>query len=55
MSKRKVGLLGVGGITLRHIPVWLKHEDAELVAMCDIRPEQMEPIRRSATIPIIMR
>ena len=42
MKKYKVGLLGVGGITLRHIPAWLKHEDAELVAMCDIRPEQME-------------
>lgn len=42
MKKYKVGLVGVGGITFRHIPAWLKHEDAELFAICDIRPKQME-------------
>ena len=38
----KVGLVGVGGISGAHIPAWLGLEDAELVALCDIRPEQME-------------
>ena len=39
----KVCLVGVGGISGAHIPCWEKMEDAELVALCDIRPERMEP------------
>lgn len=38
----KVGLVGVGGISGAHIPAWEAMEDVELVALCDIRPEQME-------------
>ena len=38
----KVGLVGVGGISGAHIPVWEAMENAELVALCDIRPERME-------------
>ncbi len=38
----KVGLVGVGGISGAHIPGWEKNENIELVAICDIRPEQME-------------
>lgn len=38
----KVGLVGVGAISGSHIPTWLNNENAELVAICDIRPEQME-------------
>ncbi|MBR3299924.1 MAG: Gfo/Idh/MocA family oxidoreductase, partial [Clostridia bacterium] len=38
----KVGLIGVGGISTAHIPAWEGFEDAELVALCDIRKEQME-------------
>lgn len=38
----KVGLIGVGGISGAHIPAWDAMEDAELVALCDIRSEQME-------------
>ena len=38
----KVGLVGVGGISGAHIPAWNAMEDAELVALCDIRPERME-------------
>lgn len=38
----KVALVGVGGISGAHIPAWQKREDAQLVAICDIRPEQME-------------
>ena len=39
----KVGLVGVGGISGAHIPAWEAMEDVELAALCDIRPEQMEP------------
>ena len=38
----KVGLIGVGGISGAHIPAWLGLEGVELVALCDVRPEQME-------------
>lgn len=38
----KIGVVGVGGISGAHIPVWNAMEEAELVAICDIRPEQME-------------
>ncbi len=38
----KVALVGVGGISSAHIPAWDNMEDAELVALCDIRPAQME-------------
>ncbi|MBR3969115.1 MAG: Gfo/Idh/MocA family oxidoreductase [Clostridia bacterium] len=38
----KVGLIGVGGISGAHIPGWLALDGVELVAICDIRPEQME-------------
>lgn len=38
----KIGLVGVGGISGVHIPAWDSMEDAELVAICDIRPERME-------------
>ncbi len=38
----KVALVGVGGISGAHIPAWEERRDAELVALCDIRAEQME-------------
>lgn len=38
----KIALVGVGGISGAHIPAWREMEDVELVALCDIRPEQME-------------
>ncbi|MGN1081547.1 MAG: Gfo/Idh/MocA family protein [Acutalibacteraceae bacterium] len=38
----KIGVLGVGGISTAHINSWLSLEGAELAAICDIRPEQME-------------
>lgn len=38
----KVGLVGVGGISGAHIPAWMDMEETELVAICDVRPEQME-------------
>ena len=38
----KVGLVGAGGISRAHIPAWIAMEETELVALCDIRTEQME-------------
>lgn len=39
----KVGLVGVGGISGAHIPAWEAMAETELVALCDIRPERMDP------------
>ena len=39
----KIGLVGVGGISGAHIPAWDAMEDVELVALCDVRSERMEP------------
>ncbi len=38
----KVALVGVGNISGAHIPAWENMADCELVALCDVRPEQME-------------
>ena len=38
----KVGVVGVGTISKSHIRAWEAMEDVELVALCDIRPEQLE-------------
>ena len=38
----KVGLVGVGAISGSHIPTWLNNENTKLIAICDIREEQME-------------
>ena len=38
----KVCLVGVGGISGAHIPVWKSMNDVELVAICDVRLERME-------------
>ncbi len=40
----KVGLVGVGAISGAHISGWADYNDAKLVAVCDIRPEQMEKV-----------
>jgi len=38
----RVGLVGVGSISGKHIPAWQSIADAELVALCSRRPEAME-------------
>ncbi len=47
----KVGLVGVGGISGAHIPTWEAMEETALVAICDVRPAQMEkyPEKRQYT------
>lgn len=38
----KVALVGLGGISNTHLPVWKELDGCELVAVCDTRPEQMD-------------
>lgn len=41
MAKIKVGVIGVGGISVCHIDAYRKNPDVELVAFCDINPERL--------------
>lgn len=44
-KKIRVGFIGVGGIAQgRHIPAFLKHPDAEIVAVCDSRKEVLDKV-----------
>ena len=38
----KVGLVGVGGISGAHVPVWEAMEETSLTALCDIHTEHFE-------------
>jgi predicted dehydrogenase len=45
MDKVRVGVVGVGNIATLNVPGYLAHERAEVVALCDPRPDVLE--RRS--------
>lgn len=46
MKKLKVGLIGLGGICkVRHMPAYVDMDNAEVVAVCDIRPERITEFR----------
>ena len=36
-----VGILGLGGISQAHVSGWLNTKEARVVAVCDIRPQQL--------------
>lgn len=38
----KVAVVGVGGISASHIPVWETNKDTKLIALCDIRQECLD-------------
>ena len=38
----KVGIVGVGGISVAHLNAWKTIEGAEVVALCDIRKERLD-------------
>ena len=48
--KLRVAEIGMGGISGAHIPAWEAMEDAELVAICDIRTERMEKYDPSSVV-----
>lgn len=39
----RVGMVGIGGISGAHISAWENMGETELAALCDIRPERLEP------------
>jgi predicted dehydrogenase len=45
MSKLKIGIIGTGSIAQgKHIPAYVKHPDAEIVAVCDSRADVVERV-----------
>ena len=45
MARKRVALVGTGGIAQAHIRGWLAQADAELAVLCDVRPEAAEETR----------
>ena len=53
MKKIKVAVIGTGNISNSHIPAYLKNENVELYALCDINEEVLRKageLRRSKSI-----
>lgn len=47
MKKLKVAIIGNGGICRgAHAPAWAQFEDAEVVALCDIKPEKSAAVKK---------
>ena len=45
-EKLKVGIIGLGGICRgAHMPGYLKMDNVEIVAVCDIDPKKLESLR----------
>ena len=50
MKKVRIGIIGTGGISNKHIDELLKCEEAEIVALCDIDPAALARAREKAGV-----
>lgn len=50
MNKIKIGIIGTGGISTFHIDSYLKNPHVEVVAFCDINPQQLEAMSKRYNI-----
>ena len=50
MEKVRIGVIGLGGISAKHIGELLKCEDAEVVALCDIDEKAIERAREKTGV-----
>jgi predicted dehydrogenase len=49
-EKLKIGIIGVGGIAqAKHVPAWVKHPDAEIVAVCDSNEETLDKVAKEVS------
>jgi predicted dehydrogenase len=46
MDRVRIGIIGVGNIATLNVPGYLEHEQCEVVALCDPRPEVLDRRRR---------
>ena len=51
MSKIKAAIIGTGGISNEHIKGYLKNENVELYAFCDINEKQLNLMAEEYGIP----
>lgn len=52
MKKLKVGIVGLGGICRHaHMPGYLKMDNVEIAAVCDIMPEKIESFKKQFNMP----
>src|SRR5262249_43822904 len=47
----RMGIIGVGNIATLNVPGYLEHEQCELVALCDPRPDVLERRQREWNVP----
>ena len=54
MNKLKVGIIGLGGICRgAHMPGYLKMDNVEIAAICDILPEKIDSFKKDFNMPDI--
>src|ERR1700730_16134024 len=46
MDRVRIGIIGVGNIATLNVPGYLEHDQCEVVALCDPRPEVLDRRRR---------
>ncbi|MBO5857813.1 MAG: Gfo/Idh/MocA family oxidoreductase, partial [Clostridia bacterium] len=51
MSKLKAAVIGTGGISNEHIQAYLKNENVELYAFCDINEKQLNLMAEKYGVP----
>ena len=51
VDRVRVGIIGVGNIATLNVPGYLEHEQCELVALCDPRPDVLERRQREWNVP----
>lgn len=51
-NKVRIGIVGTGGIAnARHLPCFTKNENAEIVAVCDIKPDVLAKAAKDYDVP----
>src|SRR5690242_15709000 len=51
MDRVRMGIIGVGNIATLNVPGYLEHEQCEVVALCDPRPDVLERRQREWNVP----
>lgn len=51
-EKIKVGIIGTGGISNEHIRAYLKNENAELYALCDLNEQRVKSMAEQYGVPV---
>src|SRR5512140_2633567 len=50
-GKVRIGVIGTGQIAKQHLERYAKIPEAEIVAVCDIREDEMERVARQYNVP----